>query len=441
MILDISEATLSKVQNPVLKKYAGQYVDIYLDFLEQVARTGIEIEDTDYTEQAKQKIEALERRGVILSNDRKSLRIGNISPACVACQTGMGSATFFISLRCDRNCFYCFNPNQENYGYYRKNKRDVIEELKQIRENKLQLSHLALTGGEPLLHKEDTIDFFEFVKNEFPEVYSRLYTSGDRIDAEVLKSLNAAGLQEIRISIRMHDLPGGHEGVFKRISLAREYIPYVMVEMPVLPGTQEEMQDILVELDRIGLFSINLLEFCYPFTNPQAYQKRGYKIKKPPFRMLYDYWYAGGLPVSGSELDCLDLLAFVLDSNLSLGLHYCSLENKQTGQLYQQNSSACIPSTAYFSQRDYLLKTAKVFGTDVLPVRSLFDRDGFKNYRIDPGNDALEFHVTQMDRLKELEIEVGIASGVIENRKDGYVFRELKVDVARPEAFNLSMDV
>ncbi len=441
MIVDIDEETLPQIQNPAFRKYASKYVDIYLDFLKQATQSGMEIDERDYSGLAKQKTEALGKRGVKLCNDRKSLRIGNVSPACVACQTGTGSATFFISLKCHRKCFYCFNPNQENYNYYRDNTRDVVNELQQIRAQKLQVGYLALTGGEPLLHKEDSVEFFRHAQAEFPDAHTRLYTSGDQVDADILRALGGAGLQEIRFSIRTDDLLRERNGIFKRIALARDFIPQVMVEMPVLPETQKIMQNVLLELDRIGLFSINLLEFCYPFNNPQAYQKRGYKIKKRPFRVLYNYWYAGGLPVSGSEQVCLDLLDFALDAGLSLGIHYCSVENKQTGQLYQQNSSSHIPPTAYFSPRDYLLKTAKVFGRDTAPVRALLERNGFDNYRFDPGNNILDFHVGQIKQLEELDVEIGISSGVIEDRGGESVLRELKVDAVSPKTFDLTVDV
>ena len=44
-----------------------------------------------------------------------------------------------------------------------------------------------------------------------------------------------------------------------------------------------------------------------------------------PFPVLYDYGYAGGLPLAGSELLCLELLEYALDEGLSLGVHYLSL--------------------------------------------------------------------------------------------------------------------
>jgi pyruvate formate-lyase activating enzyme-like uncharacterized protein len=441
MILDVTKSTLNEIKNPVLREYASTYVKIYQDFMEQVRAMGLEVEAEDTTESVSQKIEALRKKGALIRNNEKSIYINRISPSCVACQTGNGSSTFFVSLKCHRDCFYCFNPNQENYEYYREHTRDTIAELDEMRKTNPRMGHLALTGGEPLLYKDETVHFFEHARALYPNAHTRLYTSGDHIDREILESLKKAGLKEIRFSIRMHDLAKGHRYTYDRIALAREYIPNVMVEMPVLPNTLEEMKDVLRELDGLGIFGINLLEFCFPLNNVEAYRERGYKIKARPFHVLYDYWYAGGLPIAGSETVCLELMDFVLDSKLKLGVHYCSLENKHTGQMYKQNSGHHLPRRMYFSQRDYFLKTAKVFGEDIPVVRQALEKAGYDDYVISDEHNSLEFHVNRISSLKTLNIDIGISSQAIEMRENELFLRELKVDVTTPRTFRLSADI
>ena len=441
MILDVTKSTLPEVKNPVLQAYANTYVQIYDDFLDQIRAMGLEIEAQDMSAAVAQKIYDLRKKGATVRNNDKSIYINRISPSCVACQTGVGSSTFFISLKCHRDCFYCFNPNQEEYEYYREHTRDTIAELDEMRKTNLRMGHLALTGGEPLLYKDETVQFFDHARELYPIAQTRLYTSGDHIDREILESLQKAGLKEIRFSIRMHDLAKGLRHTYDRIELAREYIPSVMVEMPVLPGTLDEMTDVLLELDRLGIFGINLLEFCFPLNNVEVYREKGYQIKARPFRVLYDYWYAGGLPIAGSETVCLELMDFALEAGLKLGVHYCSLENKHTGQVYNQNSGHTLPKFMYFSQRDYFIKTAKVFGEDVPVVKQIFDKAGYRDYAISEKHDSLEFHVNQIGSLKKLEITVGISSHVIETRENEQVLRELKVDITTPQTFRLSKDI
>ncbi len=438
MIIDLDERTISEVRNPDLKSYAGKYIQIYQDFMQQVSQTGIDVDPLDDREQAAEKRAILKKKGVQVRNDSKSLFLNRISPACQACQNGVGSATFFVSLRCHRNCFYCFNPNQEDYEYYQQNNRDLPAELKQLREQGERLRFAALTGGEPLLFKPETMDFFKNARDVFPGVYTRLYTSGDQIDESTLQDLKDARLDEIRFSIRMYDLAKGRDATINRIALARKYIPNVMVEMPVLPNTLEEMKEILTRLDQLGIFGINLLEFCYPYHNANIFRMKNYKVKPHPFRVLYDYWYAGGLPVAGSEMECLDLLDFAVESKMKMGVHYCSLENKHTGQMFKQNSEIRLPGVYSFSQKDYFIKSAKVFGDDIPLVLDTFKKDGFKNYQLNQEHGYLEFSLDKVAAIRNLDVEAGLAYYVCETREGDQYLRELKVDLIDPQKMHMS---
>jgi pyruvate formate-lyase activating enzyme-like uncharacterized protein len=220
-----------------------------------------------------------------------------------------------------------------------------------------------------------------------------------------------------------------------------DYIPSVMVEMPVLPDTFNRMNQILIQLDKIGISSINLLEFCFPFRNPKTFRNKGYQIKNPPYRVLYNYWYAGGLPIAGSELACLKLIEFALNEGLQIGVHYCSLENKHTGQIYQQNFGKKVPDRYHFSERDFFFKSAKVFGEDIPKVLERFRKVSHQNTFRDTDHDYLEFHPSKIETLSDLDVEVGICYFVIETRDKDEVMRELKVDMIYPEQFDFEQDI
>ncbi len=49
MILDVTEKSLVDIKNPVLRAYAGKYVTIYKDFMNQVAQMGLEVNTEDTT--------------------------------------------------------------------------------------------------------------------------------------------------------------------------------------------------------------------------------------------------------------------------------------------------------------------------------------------------------------------------------------------------------
>ncbi len=443
MISEIDHRNLDTVRNPRFRAQAARYLDIADEYLRQVVGTGIALAPSGAADKTPALVARARALGAHCRNDDKSFVANSISPACVACQQGQGSYTFFISLQCHPTCFYCFNPNQQDYAAFSEGQRDLPAELEALRQSGQPVQYLALTGGEPLLHQAEALAFFRAAREKFPEVHTRLYTTGDHLTPTLAAALRDAGLDEIRFSIRMHDLAKGHRHTFDRIALAKGIIPSVMVEMPVLPGTLEIMQGVLVDLDTLGVDSINLLELCYPLNGAEAFNQRGFAVRAQPFRVLYDYWYAGGLPVAGSEPVCLALVAFALEAGLQLGVHYCSLENKHTGQVYRQNASQPLPATYAFSERDYFWKTVKAYGADISRVRRALRGQPAGLRRASDDGTCLELHPSQVAALRAagLDVELGLSFNILEARADGQYLRELKLALIRPATFDCEHDV
>lgn len=463
MLVEIDDRTLSTIANPAFRAYAARYVEIARGFREQVRQMGLDFQesepgtaltpdpdDDDLPRDLRlpglvpalgRRLAQLRAQGAVVRNGGRSVYSRWISPACVACRTGAGSATFFTSLRCHRNCFYCFNPNQEGYDHFREQPRNVVAELEAMHGDGLELEHVALTGGEPLLHPDEAVAFFESARRAYPRIYTRLYTSGDHLDEGILERLKGAGLDEIRVSIRLSDSETGQAKTLERIALARRYLPVVMVEMPVFPDSYQRMTEILLELERIGADGINLLEFCYPFVNAEAFRRRGYALKTPPYRVLYNYWYAGGLPVAGSEEVCLDLVAFALERDLKLGVHYCSLENKQTGQIFRQDALVDPPAHHVLSDQDFFFKSAKAFGDDVPRVTEALRKAGVQSYTVDSRQGFVEFPVADVRHLAGLDVELAISTKVMETDEEGLLLRELKLELADPASFDPEVDI
>jgi pyruvate formate-lyase activating enzyme-like uncharacterized protein len=431
---------IEKISNPVFARYARQYQDIYDDFTKQVSAFGL-----PFGQDQEQEIEDLRReilalsgeRGVTERNDGASLVEGEISPACRACSTGVDSYTGFISLMCHRNCFFCFNENQENFETYACQKKDWLRELEQLHSQNPELKYLALTGGEPLLHKKEMLEYFRTARRYWPGVHMRLYTSGDLLDQQMLENLREVGLNEIRFSLKLDDEPERREKVFCNMELALAYIPCVMVEMPVLPDTEETMQALLDRLEKIGIFGINLLEFCFPFANSAEFQARGYELRYPPYRTLYNFWYAGGLPVAGSELAALKLLRYSVQKGYRLNVHYCSLENKHFGQIYMQNSASPLTDRTYhWSQRDFYLKTIKAFGRDADRAEEIFRSQGCVDFYRSGNRDVLQFHPSLVKLLEDTDMELGISYNVKEWRDGQECIRELRIDYTTASRFD-----
>lgn len=361
------------------KEYVAVYDAVRSDFEETVLGFGLPFEAEESEPRAMRSQTAL-RCACHCDNDGASVWRTWISPACVTCRTGEHSATFFVSLRCSRHCYFCFNPNQEDYGYWLSHKRDIAGELRAAHDAGSRFDFLAVTGGEPLLFKEDVYAFLSAARELYPSAHVRLYTCGDFLDDDCLRELRDRGLREIRFSVKLDGeqaLAAGQARTLEAIGRAVAYIPDVMVEMPVGPRDVCAMEELLVQLDAAGVRGVNLLEFGFPLHNAEQFTARGLELRRNPYPILYNYWYAGGLPISGSEAVCLRLVEFAHERGLRLGVHYCSLDNKNTGQIYQQNKGFLTDShfaSAHawldFDKGDYFLKCLKAVGADAEAMRA-----------------------------------------------------------------------
>lgn len=464
MIEKITAANLDAIANPVLRDYARRYVDIEAGFREAVAAFGVPFAEraagevvapagvtarpaeaaarpagaASASDGAAPTASAPAPAGLRVLNDGKSLVANWQSSACEVCRLGLGTETFVMTLACPRRCFFCFNPNQADFDDRAPGPRDVVAQLEARAAQGARYTHLALTGGEPLLYPDDTVTFFRRAKELFPGVHTRLYTSGAGLDESLLARLRAVGLDEARFSIKTDDAPKDREAVLGLIRRACAFIPDVMVEMPVMPDEVALMKELLVRLDGFGVRGINLLELGFPFFNGEEFARRGYRLKAEPYGVLYDYAYAAGLPVAGSEEACRELLAFVLDEGLSLGAHYCSMENKHTGQVFQQNAPhAATYPLRQMSPRDHFLKSAKVFGADRGPARDALTAAGAP-FQDDRDFDFTEFSLVALPALEATMpyAPVAISYAICEPREGEVVLRELRLDLTTPATFH-----
>lgn len=460
MLEKITAEVLPRIVNPALRDYAQRYVDIETGFREAVAAFGVSFADggdgralgrcgscagsgeaaggRDAAGGSRDAaIEALAACGLRSLNDGKSLVANWLSSACEACRLGLRTETFVMTLACPRRCFFCFNPNQADFDGRASGPRDVVAQLEERADQGAALRHVALTGGEPLLYPDETVAFFQRARELFPGVHARLYTSGWGLDEALLARLSDAGLSEIRFSIKTDDAPEALEEVLGLIERACDFIPDVMVEMPVMPDEVPLMKQLLARLDGFGVRGINLLELGFPLFNGEEFVRRGYRLKAEPYRVLYDYTYAAGLPVAGSEEACLELLAFVLQKGLSIGAHYCSMENKHTGQVYQQNRPFAVDyPLRSMSPRDHFLKSAKVFGADRAPVRAVLAAADAP-FQDDEDFDFTEFSLSSLPVLEATapDAPVAISYAICEPRGGETVLRELRLDLTTPAAF------
>lgn len=419
------------------------------DMREIAASFGLPLEDAAHAQARNQRTgelaRALREQGCTFRNDGKSIVANALSPACERCRTGRKSVSLFLSLACPRSCWFCFNENQFDFKRYRNSIKDWKNELDAYASRMGTLDYIALTGGEPLLHPEETISFIKHAKKLNSESHVRLYTSGWRLDSTMAEKLARAGLDEIRFSVKLAGDAGENdtfeESLEEQLSRIRStigLIPCVMVEMPVIPGTQSSMRYLLTELDDMGAYGINLLELCFPLHNAKAYANRDLAVVRDPYRIAYQYNYAGALPIAGSEEEAMALMHWALDEGLSLGMHYCSLENKNTAQIFDQNHGGNIDIPPYhFSSTDFFYKTVRAFGESAARVAQKLDRV-HAAFECDEECTMVAFDPSLLGLMEapassEENFTLFLASAVIEPADNGGErFREIGLHVIEP---------
>lgn len=358
-----------------LEEYARLLGEAEGDFERAMEKHGVPFEEAESSPRSGREL-AAGRCACHCENGCSSIWRNWISPACLACRTGEGTGSLFVDLRCTKSCYFCFNANQPHYDHFCSHERDIVLELEQAHAAGASYRCLAVTGGEPLLHKDRVTAFFKRAGELYPGAHTRLYTNGDLLDEQVLADLAESGLVEIRFSVKPRDFDRGQEHAFALMEKAVAALPDVVVEVPVIPGTLGEMKELLRRAAAIGVRGINLLEFCFPLTNAEEFRARGLKLRKRPYRFLYDYWYNGGVPVARSERDALELMEFAAAENLETGIHYCSADNRNSAQVNLQNkpfvASAGLQAAYPWmgqGEDDPFLKCAKAFGGDAAAVR------------------------------------------------------------------------
>lgn len=371
----------------------------------------------------------LEAAGALMRNAGASISYGWLSPACVECTGTGGSETFSTSFKCHRDCYFCFNYNLPDYERYVREGCPWEQELSAAHEKtKGKLAVIGLTGGEPLLNLDDSVRFLTRARDLFPHAHLRMYTSGDLLTEEGARRLRDAGLQEIRFSVKQDDSAKLHERVLDRMELARKFIPDVVVEMPIVPGTEQEMHTLMRRFDGIGITGMNLLEFCFPFHSWDEFEKRGFKLKNPPFPVMYDYGYSGGLAVAGSEELACALMLYGIREGFSFGMHYCSLENKHRSEMRQRNGFVGTSNPCFsFDEGDFFIKCARVFGEDRARVRKALEQAGCTTLLEDDEEDSTSFPREFEKTAASVGAEVWDAFFVAERDGKGGWLREVGV--------------
>ncbi len=179
-----------------------------------------------------------------------------------------------------------------------------------------QIRGVGFSGGEPLLVLDRLSRHITAIRQEFGNaLYLWMYTTGDGMDRRALKTLQDAGLDEIRfnLSARKYDLAP--------VVLSKEYIPTVTVEIPAIPEDFDLLKGMVGEMESAGVNFLNLHQLQASEYNYKALSRRRYHFLHQPT-----------IPVFESELCALKLLAFAREHRVQLPINYCASAYKNRFQ-------------------------------------------------------------------------------------------------------------
>ncbi len=247
---------------------------------------------------------------------KNSFYTKRLAEGCKLCQEG-AKLVLLITGLCKANCFYC--PLSE-----RKKGKDVIyadempvEKLEEILEEAelIEAKGTGITGGDPLVTLEKSVDAIHLLKDYFGEKHHiHLYTA--TLDFNKVKKLEENGLDEIRF----HPNPATWRKI-ERTSFKKLVERVEMdkgMEIPLIPHLKEETIHLLREVDKYGLDFINLNELEFSITNLDALDALGYRAKNDV-----------SAAVKGSE----EMAYEIVDMDLVTPIHYCSASFKDAVQL------------------------------------------------------------------------------------------------------------
>ncbi len=248
--------------------------------------------------------------------------LGSLSEGCRRCLSGE-KLVVFVTGECPLDCYYC-PISQERRGSRQifANERAITESHEILEEAKLSsATGASITGGEPLSVLSRTTQTIHLLKKTFgSNFHIHLYTGVTSLPVSSITALRNAGLDELRL----HNVLAFSLSDLKQIQNTGMIVGG---EIPVIPGTERQIQKIIHHLDRYSkntasstLF-LNMNELEASETNYRSLKKQGFDI----------------LPNSLSSIKGSSTLAsHILDwaaTHSKLNVHYCPASSKDTVQL------------------------------------------------------------------------------------------------------------
>jgi pyruvate formate-lyase activating enzyme-like uncharacterized protein len=241
--------------------------------------------------------------------------VNSLSPGCRICGEGEWSC-LFVTGKCNANCFYC--PASQANDETPQTQKLLFETPRTYVDyiNRFQFKGVSFSGGEPLLVFDRTLDFIRNVRqNCDPDIYIWMYTNGILASDEKFRLLADAGLNEIRFDL------GAVNYKPKVLKNASQFIENVTVEIPAVPEDNDLLLAVLPKLCEYGVTNLNLHQLRLTTYNSANLLKNN-----------YTYLHGEQPTVIESEITALEVIDFVIENNLPIGVNYCNFQFKNRFQ-------------------------------------------------------------------------------------------------------------
>ena len=195
---------------------------------------------------------------------------------CRLCQEG-AKLVLFVTGLCQKNCFYCpLSEERRGKDVIFANERLVEKDSDVLEEARIMDAlGTGITGGEPLLKIERVLHYIRLLKSSFGAGHHiHLYTALAP-EKEKLKSLQEAGLDEIRFHPPQETWSTLEQSSYsKAIRTAMALGIDSGIEVPVLKGVEK----IVSFAGKNGIF-LNLNELEFSESNSKALLDLGFSLK------------------------------------------------------------------------------------------------------------------------------------------------------------------
>lgn len=245
-----------------------------------------------------------------------SLCTGHVAKGCEHCIQG-SKMVLLVTGRCGWGCYYCpVSLEKKGLDVIYANEGRVTTDDEIIAEaESMDATGTGITGGDPLVVMDRTIHMIRMLKDRFgPEHHIHLYTA--TIDPEKARMLEEAGLDEIRFH------PPEPMWTHMQDTKLKEVIDSVSmdvgIEVPAIPGTETELEALIVYATEAGVDFVNLNELEFSESNWDMMGAHGFEVRDEV-----------SSAVKGSE----ETAVRVMKRNRKANIHFCSSPFKDGVQL------------------------------------------------------------------------------------------------------------